>query len=360
MRRSIRTRLTLFAVLSLVMVAFTGARYAQLTDRVLDTTYLVSAELEVSGGIFENAEVTYRGVPVGRVESVELTDTGVVARLDIRNEWKIPDDAQAHVRNRSAVGEQYVDLVPQRTGSPYLKDGSRLDTSRTSTPLPEEELVRTIDTFVRSVNLRDLRVVVSELGTGFRGSAQDLQALLDGTHAFVAEAEAHLPETIELLRHTRTVLGTQQQNASNLRSFAHSLALVTGTLRKQDPAIRGVIRHGAPTARELTGLVNGLALTVPELLGNMAVLGRATLPQLPGLAHALAILPYDVAAIQAIIRDRRSYLGLALNPTPNVCQKGYIPPDKWRSTNDLSVVPPPNGVHCAEPGKVWRGSEHAP
>lgn len=178
--------------------------------------------------------------------------------------------------------------------------------------------------------------------------------------AAVEAANANLPQTIDLLRHTRTVLGTQQAGASNIKSFARSLALVTGTLRERDATIRTLIRKGSPAARELTGLVNGLSLVLPPLLGNLIVLTGITIPRLRGLDHALEILPYAVAAIQAIVRDNRSYLGLALNQQPGVCQQGYIPPSQWRSTNDLSVIPPPDQVRCEEPGMVWRGSNYAP
>ena len=67
-----------------------------------------------SGGAFAGAEVSYRGVRVGQVDEMVLTDDGVDILLDIDNEHDdIPADARAVVGNRSAVGEQYVELQPQ-------------------------------------------------------------------------------------------------------------------------------------------------------------------------------------------------------------------------------------------------------
>lgn len=360
MRRTIRRRLTVFFTLAIVMVGFTGLRYAQLADSVFETRYVVSAELPTSGGLFTGAEVTYRGVPVGRVTAVDLSEHGVTASLAIRNQWHIPDEVMAHVRNRSAVGEQYVDLVPSRTGPPYLQDGSHLDRTHTTTPLQEDQLIGTIDAFAQSVNTEDLRTVVTELGEGFHGSAGDIQALLDGTSDIITAAHEHLPETLSLLDNTTRVLQTQLDGASDIRSFARSLRDLTGTLRGEDGTLRAVLRYGPPAARELHGLVNQLAIVLPRLLSNVISIGQLTVPRLPGLAVALAILPYDVAAVQAIVRNGRSYLGLSLNGTPDVCQKGYISPGEWRSTNDLSEVPAPLGARCAEPGLNWRGSAHAP
>ena len=64
-----------------------------------------------------------------------LTDDGVDVVLDIDNDYdEIPADTLAVVGNRSAVGEQYVELQPQRDDGPYLHDGSVIATQDTRTP----------------------------------------------------------------------------------------------------------------------------------------------------------------------------------------------------------------------------------
>ena len=56
----------------------------------------------------------------------ELTDRGVDVHLAVDNDYdEIPADAIAVVGNRSAVGEQYVELQPQATTKPYLTEDVR-------------------------------------------------------------------------------------------------------------------------------------------------------------------------------------------------------------------------------------------
>lgn len=358
MKAQIRRRLAVFFALSLVAVSYTGARYAQLTDKVLSQSYAVEVDLERSGGIFAGAEVTYRGVPIGRVTEVELSADGVVAHLMIRDKWQVPKDVDANVHNRSAVGEQYVDLVPRASGGPYLEDGDHIARAATTVPLEEEDLVLTIDQFATSVDVDDVRTVVEELGTGFRGSGSDLRQLLDGTRTFVDAANQNLPATLSLLENTRTVLGTQLAGGSDFQSFANDLALVTGALRTSDADIRALLRDGPPLARELTGLVNNLALVTPAFLASMLSVNSAVSPHLSDLAWGLAIAPYDIAAVQAVARGGKSYLGLSVNVNPPVCQRGFLPLDQWRSTNDLSVVGAPFGLGCTDPNRLWRGTNH--
>ena len=115
-----------FLLITVVGVAYVGGKYAQIDKLLFDDDYTVSASFAESGGIFTGAEVTYRGQPVGRVGELKLLSDGVEVNLDIDKGVKIPNDLLAVVANRSAIGEQYVDLQPRRDDGPYLQDHSKI------------------------------------------------------------------------------------------------------------------------------------------------------------------------------------------------------------------------------------------
>src|SRR6201999_4510382 len=84
--RTVRIQVFAFVVLSLVAVAFVGGNYAGL-DRLLgNDSFAVRLQLADGGGIFTNSEVTYRGVAVGRVGELRLTDDGMEADLVISDD----------------------------------------------------------------------------------------------------------------------------------------------------------------------------------------------------------------------------------------------------------------------------------
>ena len=131
-----------FVLITLLGVTYVGARYARLDRLVFDDAYTVVAHFPDSGGIFAGAEVSYRGVKVGQVEKMELTDRGVDVYLDVDNDYdKIPADVIAVVGNRSAVGEQYVEIQPQVDTSPYLSEASEIDEEDTRIPIATEKLL---------------------------------------------------------------------------------------------------------------------------------------------------------------------------------------------------------------------------
>src|SRR4051812_36269126 len=156
-------------------MSYLGFNYVGLDRAVFGTGYEVAADFTDSGGIFVNAEVTYRGVAVGRVSDMQLVgdDVRVVMSIDPDAD-PIPADTEATVATRSAVGEQYVILRPQSEGGPYLQDGDVIPDDRTSIPIPVEQMLLHIDELVGSIDEENLRILVEELGKAFAGAGDDL------------------------------------------------------------------------------------------------------------------------------------------------------------------------------------------
>ena len=215
-----KKQLLVFVLITLVGVAFVGARYAKLNRLFYDSTYNVSAHFTQSGGIFTDAEVTYRGVGVGKVESMKLTDEGVDVILAIDKKFdKIPRETVALVGNKSAVGEQYVELQPKTDDGPYLKQGSEVANEDTQIPVSTKEILTNLDNLVQSVPQADLRTVVSESGAAFKDAGPSIGQIIDTSSSFIDTADANFETTTALIRDSRVVLQTQADKGSAIRSF---------------------------------------------------------------------------------------------------------------------------------------------
>ena len=164
--RRTKIQLIFFVIITLVGVAFVGARYAQLDRVIVDDAYTVVAHFQDSGGIFAGGEVTYRGVRIGQVEQARAhrlrasTSTSTSTTTTTRSRptrWRI-------VGNRSAVGEQYVELQPQTDDKPYLEDEAEIPVENTELPIQTDTLLTDISNTVESVDRDALRTTVDELG----------------------------------------------------------------------------------------------------------------------------------------------------------------------------------------------------
>ncbi|HEX4703903.1 MAG TPA: MlaD family protein, partial [Pseudonocardiaceae bacterium] len=269
--RRMRVQLVLFVLIAVTGIAYVGGQYVGLGRLLGIHGYVVRVELADSGGIFTNGEVTYRGVTVGRIGDLRLTPTGVEADLDIDSSAPdIPADSRAVVADRSAVGEQYVDLEPPNGNGPMLHDGSVIARDRTSIPLAPQTLLTDLDRLATSVPTDSLRTVVDQLGTAFNGAGPELGSLLDSANSLTTAATQHLPQTISLFADGRTVLSTQQAEADQLISFSTSLNQLAAQLRTSDPAIRSLITSLPAVAQQVDGILrtsgNDLGVVFANLL----------------------------------------------------------------------------------------------
>lgn len=362
--RQTRAQLLVFLLISVVGLSYTGLRYAGLGTYFVDQGYVVSAEFSDSGGIFQGAEVTYRGVPVGEVIDLELVEGGVKVDLRLKPGTQIPTGAGAVVANRSAVGEQYVDLQPTRDGAPYLVSGATIPNDRTSIPVSPTELIVNLDDFVTSIDTEDLAVVLAELGTAFgTGAGDSLQRILDDGDALTRAALEALPETTTLIRDGEIALDTQRDVSGQFKSFNADLAKLTTTLRTSDPDFRLLFANGAQSAQELTDLIRKNRSDLPVLLQNLVTVAQIQKVRLPGLRQILVTYPNVVAGGFTVAPDDgTTHFGLVTESAPPVCEQGYEDTVK-RAPSDTSSRTPNLAAGCTLPdgsASSVRGAARAP
>ena len=362
MTGGVRFRLVAFVLLAALGVFYASANYLGLVDRVLGRGYTVVAELDGTGGLYVGSLVTYRGVQIGTVASMEPEGEGVLVSLDIEDEAMIPEDSPMFVHNGSAVGEQYLDFEPESDEGPYLGEGDTIMGSGDTLPVDEGDLLIDMDQFIRSVDKQDLRTVIGELGTMFYETGRPLQDLIDGGTTLIDEAEASKQETISLLEGGRTVLRTQQANAGNIRAFADGMAQLTGTLRTSDQDIRTILEGGPGAITQVETLLKDLEPTIPILLSNIVTINEVTAIRLPNLEQLLVTYPVIISSgFTGTTRDGYGHVHLEYTKEPPPCREGYLPPSKWRPADDLSDGKVYLKAHCASPPPyAARGSNYVP
>jgi len=373
--RLVRVQLVLFVIIAIVGIVYTGVRYVGIDRYFGFAGYNVQMQLQNSGGIFQNAEVTYRGVSVGKVGSLSLTPTGVAVNLTINNGApKIPADLNAAVANRSAVGEQYVDLRPTTQTGPFLHDGSVIPVQRTSIPVSTQELLASVDGLVKSVPLGSLQTVVRELGAAFKGQGPALQKLLDQGNLLTTAAIDAQPQTLKLIADAQTVLDTQRNQGSAIVGFSSDLKLITQQLQSSDPDIRRLIDTGQQAGAQVGALLDTTAPQLSNTVADLDTVFGVTKPRLKGLITANQIsAAIPAAAVTAIPGDGFAHFGLVLDVNdPYPCVAGYegtyaeIQRLKAADPNfdDYTQKMPLNtNAYCAEPNGSpisVRGAQHAP
>ncbi|NKY48598.1 MCE family protein [Nocardia vermiculata] len=324
MSKLVRYQLIAFAVIAVLGVALVGAKYVHLDHMLGFGTYHVKVTAKETGNLSKGAEVTYRGVPVGRVDSLDVTPDGVMIYLEMDSgKPKVPASSKAVIANRSAIGEQYLDLVPEAAQGPYLRDGSVVENAET--PPRVEELLSSVNTLASTTDLQALSTTVIELGKAFDGQGDNLRVLVDSLNKFSQAGVESLPQTVQLIRDAETVLGTQAEQSPAIRTFSDGLDKLAVQLRANDPDIRRLIGTGADAGDQLGKLLDESGQPLTTDLANLRLLMQSVSTKTWAIKPLLQMLPLlSIGASATAPGDGTTHFGLVLETNnPPTCTVGY-------------------------------------
>jgi phospholipid/cholesterol/gamma-HCH transport system substrate-binding protein len=353
--RFVRNQLIIFTIASIVGVAVMIFGYMQVPTLLGIGRITVKLELPATGGLYRFSNVTYRGVQVGKVTGVELTETGAEATLRLDTSPKIPADLQAEVLSVSAVGEQYVDLRPRTESGPYLQDGSVIAMDDTTIPQAVGPMLDQVSALVDSIPEGRISDLLNESFKAFNGAGYDFQSLLDSASKVTGDVNDVSDQTRALIDDTGPLLDSQAETTDSIRTWARSLAGITDQVAQNDPEVRAILQQGPDFAQEVSQLLEQVRPTLPVLLANLTTVGQILVTYNPSIEQLLVLLPGVVAAQQAFGLPKNNPTGLPQGDftltiaDPNSCTVGFLPPSSWRNPADTTTIDTPDGLYCKLP-----------
>lgn len=353
--RFIRTQLILFTVAGVVALGVMVFGYLQAPTLLGIGRITVTVDLPNTGGLYRFSNVTYRGVEVGKVTDVHATRTGAQATLSLDAAHEIPADLHAAVLSVSAVGEQYIDLQPRTSSGPFLADGAVIARENTSVPQAVGPMLDQVSALLDSIPKDRISALLDESFTGLDGADYDLGSLLDSSSTLLRDTNSVAGETASLIDDGRPLLDGQAQSADRLRTWARSIAGITGQMVDNDPQIRTLLENGPAAADEASRLFELVKPTMPVLLANLTSIGQVAVTYHASIEQLLVLLPPYVAATQTVGVARNNPTGMSMGDftlslnDPPACTVGFLPPSSWRSPNDESDIDTPDGLYCKLP-----------
>jgi len=364
----VKKQLLVFWTAAVVATVVLAIVFLRVPEAVGYGRYVVTAEFDQAAGLYDGAQVNFRGSPVGKVTDLALTEERIEVELTLKDDVDLPEDVRVEIHSMSAVGEQYVELVPPAgsTASGTLADGDRIPAERTSFPVEIGPVLDNVDALVRSVPRDDLDTVLEEAALAFEGRDGDLQAILDGSQEFLEDAGEAFEPTSKLIQDTGPLLNAVNGRAGNIDALTRNLARVTDELRAGDADLRRLLADGPAFAATSSDLLDDLTLVLPPLLKPLGVISRLLSTYRDNVGQLLSDYPVALSVVQSVnLRDLGQHeiaLTLANISKPGECLVGFLPVSQWRSPFDTSLVDP-RLLYCTEGAddpRAVRGARNIP
>ncbi|MFY2859795.1 virulence factor Mce family protein, partial [Mycobacterium sp. THU-M104] len=367
--RLTKVQLAIFGAITVIALTVMAIFYLRLPATFGLGTYVGTADFVAGGGLYKNANVTYRGVAVGRVESVGLNPDGVTAEMRLNSGTPIPSNVTATVKSVSAVGEQYIDLVPSGTpASTKLHNGFRIAQQNTRIGQDVADLLKRAETLVNSVSDTRLREVLHETFIATNGSGPELARLFESARLLVDQANADYPRVSELIDQAGPFLQAQIRAGADIKSLSDGLARFTAEVHQADPQLRSTLATAPGAADEANTAFSGIRPSFPALAASLANLGRVGVIYHKSIEHLLVVLPALFAAIVTAAggepQDEGAKLDFKLDLNdPPPCSVGFLPPPLMRTPADETLRELPPDLYCkaaqSDPTTV-RGARNYP
>lgn len=358
--RRIRIQLVVFTLVVLVAGTVMIVGYVRLPAMFGIGRYAVTLQLPASGGLYPAANVTYRGTKVGRVKAVDVNDDGIVeALLSLENRVSIPSNLKAEVHSQTAIGEQYVALLPRDATSPPLKTGDVITLDNASVPPPIDEVLDAANLGLQSIPRDSLKTAIDESYTAFGGLGPELSRIVKGATTLAHDARINLDSLTALVDQSAPVLNSQTESSNDIALWAASLADITAGLRERDSDLGGLIRDGGSAAGETRQLFERLQPSLPVLLANLVSVNRVAIAYQPAIQQLLVLIPQGASFAGATVVPNRfsdkpyrgSYTDFNLNLNlPPPCTTGYLPATQRRTAAQTDAPERPDGLlYCRVP-----------
>ncbi len=265
----------------------------------------------------QEADVRISGVPVGKVKTILPSKrsgrSDVVIELEPRYA-PLPSDAKAILRQKTLLGETYVELTPGTKSAKPIAEGGRLSASQVSPTVELDEIYRAFDPKTRQA----FRTWMQTQASAVEGRGKDLNDAL-GNLAPFAEDTAAIVDTLNsqegavrrVVSNTGVVFNALTEREGQLSGLIQNANAVFRTTASRDQDLQAIFRILPTFSREST-----LTLTRLERFA------RDTNPLVTQLRPAARELSPTLIALRDISPDLRA-LFRELDPLITASRTGF-------------------------------------
>jgi phospholipid/cholesterol/gamma-HCH transport system substrate-binding protein len=268
--------------------------------------YRVTVAFPEATQLAQEADVRISGVKVGTVKHKQANkDTGLTdTELEIDSRFApIASDTRAILRQKTLLGETYVELSPGSKRDGVVKDGGRLPEGQVSQTVELDEILRTLDPQTR----QRFEQWMEQQGEAVRGNAEQINAALaqltpwaESTDDVLRVLRTQSTATRQLVRDTGEVFGALSERKGQLRQLISNSNRVWSAVASQNEQLADTfrvfptfLREGRATttratsfAKDANPLITQLRPAARELSPTLKDLDQLS-PDLRGFFHNL-------------------------------------------------------------------------
>jgi phospholipid/cholesterol/gamma-HCH transport system substrate-binding protein len=261
-----RARSVLATGLALVLVAgvIVAMRTAGDTARTIVVAYF-----DNSNGVFAGDDVRIRGVPVGKILSIEPQPLRSKISFWFDRKYKVPAGAKAAILSPQLVTGRAIQLTPPYTGGPTMADGAVIGQDRTAVPVEWDDLRAQLQRLTELLKptqpggVSTLGALINTAADNLRGQGSTIRDTIIKLSQAVSALGDHSNDIFSTLKNLSTLVMALHDSADLLEQLNHNLVAVSSVLA-DDP---NKVAQAAEDLNAVVADVQGFAAENREVVG---------------------------------------------------------------------------------------------
>ncbi len=166
--------------------------------------YQFTASFDEATQLAQEADVRISGVPVGKVKKIELGDDGLTQATIQMDEKYAPvaSDARGILRQKTLLGETYIEITPGTKGAQPLAEDGHLETKNIASTVELDEIFRSFDKKTRTA----FQVWQQEVAQGITSNSANFSDALGYLEPFAVDTNEVLKVLNSQSRATRLLI----------------------------------------------------------------------------------------------------------------------------------------------------------
>jgi phospholipid/cholesterol/gamma-HCH transport system substrate-binding protein len=187
----------------------------------------------------QESDVRISGVSVGKVKSISLGDDGLAnATIEIDSQYApVPANTRAILRQKTLLGETYVELTPGTRDGPTLPEGGALPEAQVSQAVQLDEIFRTFDARTRQafkVWMQGTAAALHHRGPDLSAAIAELGPFAEQTDRVLRVLDAQHHDVRGLIRNTGDVFHALSERNGQLRGLIENSNAVFQTTARRN------------------------------------------------------------------------------------------------------------------------------
>jgi phospholipid/cholesterol/gamma-HCH transport system substrate-binding protein len=279
--------------------------------------YTITAEVQDPQALLKHADVRAAGVKVGSVSNISNKVVGqdTIAMVQMQLNGAIApvyNDATVLIRQKTLVGENYVEITRGHPQAGRVPDGGTLGMSQDLASVPLDQILNALTPAVRS----EVRVDLQSLGAGVHHEGKHLNQFLGELQPTVYNGGVVLgvlrqqrSQVADVVAQTGTVMQALANRTQDLRTLITAADQTAQAVASRDSALQESLIQLPPTldqARTSVVTLTGFAGLASPVISNLRV-------ALANLGPVMRDLTPTAAAARRLFNDLPPFLKVA-NP----------------------------------------------